>query len=92
MPPPKHIVNYHEALGYDYGDWIKCEVPNCGFRSVDIHHITPRSKFGSKRKDEQDNINNLIGLCRAHHNAAHDNKICKETLFEIVEVRNANIK
>jgi len=37
----------------------------------DIHHIEPRSSFGSKRKDEQDKIENLIGLCRECHNKAH---------------------
>jgi hypothetical protein len=77
-----HIVNYHEALGIDIGTWIACEV--CNATSVDIHHVIPRSKFGSKRKAGQDQISNLIALCRNCHNLAHDGKISKETLQEII--------
>jgi len=80
-----HIVNYHKALGIDFGSWIACEV--CSATSVDIHHIIPRSKFGSKRKAEQDHVSNLIALCRDCHNLAHDGKITKEQLQEIVSKR-----
>ena len=80
-----HVVNYHKALGIDLGSWIACEV--CGTTSVEIHHIIPRSKFGSKRKAEQDDISNLVALCRACHNLAHDNVISKEKLQEIVNKR-----
>lgn len=86
MALPKHIVNYHEGLGYSPGDYIGCEY--CAGKAVDIHHIIPRSKFGSKRKDEQDKITNLIALCRDCHNKAHANIISKETLQEIVNKRN----
>jgi len=82
----QHIKNYHQALGIDIGTWIACEV--CNATSVDIHHVTPRSKFGSKRKAEQDHVNNLVALCRNCHNLAHDNKISKETLQEIIIKRN----
>ena len=85
MPLPKHVGIYFDYFGYDVNSWIACEV--CGVTSVDIHHIIPRSKFGSKRKEEQDNIRNLIALCRDCHNLAHDNKITKETLQEIVNKR-----
>lgn len=85
MPLPKHILNYYKELGIDLGCWVGCEV--CNVTSVDIHHVIPRSKFGSKRKEEQDNIRNLIALCRDCHNLAHDNKITKETLQEIVNKR-----
>jgi 5-methylcytosine-specific restriction endonuclease McrA len=80
-----HIVNYHKALGIDLGTWIACEV--CNATSVDIHHIIPRSKFGSKRKAEQDHYNNLVALCRVCHNLAHDNFITKEQLQIIVSKR-----
>lgn len=76
-----YVVNYHKALGIDLGSWIACEV--CGTTSVEIHHIIPRSKFGSKRKAEQDHISNLVALCRLCHNLAHDNVISKEKLQEI---------
>lgn len=80
-----HTKIYFDYFGYDVNSWIACEV--CGGTSVDIHHVVPRSKFGSKRKEEQDNISNLIALCRNCHNQAHDNKITKETLQEIVNKR-----
>jgi 5-methylcytosine-specific restriction endonuclease McrA len=80
-----HVVNYHKALGIDLGSWIACEV--CGTTSVEIHHIIPRSKFGSKRKAEQDHVSNLVALCRVCHNLAHENKITKEQLQTIVSKR-----
>ena len=85
MPLPKHVGIYFDYFGYDVNSWIACEV--CGVTSVDIHHIIPRSKFGSKRKDEQDNISNLIALCRDCHNQAHSHEISKETLFSIIANR-----
>jgi 5-methylcytosine-specific restriction endonuclease McrA len=80
-----HIVNYHKALGYSFTDYIGCEC--CASKAVDIHHIIPRSKFGSKRKAEQDHANNLVALCRVCHNLAHDNVITKEQLQIIVSKR-----
>ncbi len=80
-----HIVNYHKGLGIDLGSWIACEV--CSATSVDIHHILPRSKFGSKRKAEQDHVSNLVALCRVCHNLAHDGTISKEKLFQISKNR-----
>lgn len=58
-----------KAFGYDESSFISCEL--CGAKSVEIHHIEPRSSFGSKRKDEQDHIDNLIALCRDCHNKVH---------------------
>lgn len=65
----KHVEVYLKAFNYIEGDFIPCE--SCGLRGVDIHHIIPRSKFGKKRKDEQDLITNLICLCRLCHEKAH---------------------
>jgi len=48
-----------------------------------LHHITPRSKFGSKEKAKQDNIENLIALCRFHHEQAHANILTKEYLTDL---------
>lgn len=56
-------------FGYTEPDFIACEY--CGSWAVDIHHIEPRSKFGSKRKNERDDIKNLIALCRRCHDLAH---------------------
>lgn len=58
------------AHGYDASSFIPCFV--CGCKAVDIHHIIPRSKFGSKTKHIQDALNNLVALCRTHHELAHN--------------------
>jgi len=80
-----HVKNYLNSLRLSTGDFIPCEV--CGGASNDIHHIVFRSKFGSKRKDEQDAPENLIALCREHHNQAHDNILTAEYLKSIVAKR-----
>lgn len=82
-----HTVNYFNHFGYGPEDFIECEIPNCNQKAVDIHHIIPRSKFGKKRKDEQDDITNLIGLCRAHHDDAHNNILTKEYLQSLTLAR-----
>ncbi len=61
----KHTKVYLQYFNFTPEDFIPCEL--CGSKAVDIHHIVPRSKFGSKRKDEQDNIINLMALCRTCH-------------------------
>lgn len=80
-----HIKNYLESISLSIADFIPCEV--CGAKSVDVHHIIPRSKFGKKRKDEQDAPANLIALCRGCHNQAHDNVLTKEFLKSIANKR-----
>ena len=78
----KHIKIYLNYFGYSIADRIGCE--NCGsYNSVDCHHIEPRSKFGTKNKDKQDHIDNLIALCRDCHNKAHSNILTKEQLTDI---------
>lgn len=64
-----HVKVYFQAFNLDEGDFVRCE--KCGAKAIDIHHIIPRSKFGKKRKDEQDNITNLMALCRPCHDEAH---------------------
>lgn len=77
-----HVKVYHDYFGYYYGEFFLCE---CCQRekAVDIHHIIYRSKFGAKRKDEQDLITNLIGLCRKCHDKAHSEELTKEYLTNI---------
>jgi len=81
-----HVANYFKAFGYGIDSVILCETCQSE-RATDIHHIIPRSKFGSKRKAEQDHVSNLVALCRVCHNLAHDGKITKEQLQEIVSKR-----
>jgi len=75
-----YIIEYFRH--HDPLDFLPCEV--CGRKAVDVHHIEPRGMGGSKMKDYYDN---LIGLCRDCHNAAHDNKITKEQLKKITHGR-----
>lgn len=82
-----HTKVYYEYFNYIPGEYIECEIPGCGCQAVDIHHIIPRSKFGSKRKDEQDDPKNLIGLCRKCHDKADSNEYTDEYLQSITENR-----
>ena len=65
-----------KAFGYSEADFIPCEIPDCGQRCVDIHHIWARSI----RKDLENEISNLIGLCREHHILYGDIKSKREYL------------
>lgn len=83
-----HIKVYFEYYGYGEEDIIPCEV--CGCKAVDIAHIKARSTFGSKRKEEQDKITNLVSLCRScHYKYDFENKISEEDLQQI---HNLNLK
>ena len=78
----KHVKVYLDYFNYGIDDKIPCEY--CGAIAVDIAHITARSKFGSKRADEKDDIVNLVALCRhCHYEYDFENGIEKEELIEI---------
>jgi len=72
----KHTKVYFRYFDYGEQDMIPCEI--CGARAVDIHYITGRGKG-------KDVIENLIALCREHHNVAHkiNNKYTQAYLSEI---------
>lgn len=75
----KHIkifLDYHNL----HGERIMCQ---CCERqeAVDVHHIEPKGMGGS---DQKDFIENLIALCRECHNAAHEEKVSKMVLKNIV--------
>jgi 5-methylcytosine-specific restriction endonuclease McrA len=78
----RHTLIYLKHFGYCEQDRILCEV--CKKLAVDIHHVIPRSKFGKKTKHLQDDISNLIALCRECHEKAHAKIISKETLTDII--------
>lgn len=67
-----YIKNYmkHYRIGID--DIVLCKV--CGQVSVDLHHIVYRSQGGG------DGVDNLIPLCRKHHEDAHKKILTKEYL------------
>ena len=75
----RHVSNYLTARDLTPYEPILCEI--CGAISVDIHHIVPRSKFGSKTKELQDDFSNLIALCRKCHEKAHNEQISKAELY-----------
>jgi len=51
-------------------DQRRCQVPGCtNTRWLDVHHLEPRSEGG------RHSMENLTGLCSAHHRAAHRGKI-----------------
>lgn len=87
-----HVKNYFQAFGYDESSFVACEI--CGRQSSDIHHIEPRSKFGSKNYGDMDKPNNLVALCRKCHMDAHGpaSRDIKIQLKEIVAKRQMVIK
>ena len=66
----KHTKIYMQYFDFGIDDFIPCEA--CGNKAVDIHHIFGRGK-------DKDVIENLMALCRKHHEAAH-NSIPKEEM------------
>lgn len=76
----KHTKIYLDYFGYGEQSFIPCEV--CGSRAVDIHHINGRGKG-------KDVIENLMALCRYHHNQAHAEKLSK---VELQERHNKNLR
>lgn len=74
----KHTKIYITFFGYDESDFIPCEI--CDKKAVDIHHIDARGMGGSQFKDR---IENLMALCREHHEEYGDKKQFKEKLREL---------
>jgi len=72
-----HTKIYMDAYGYDESDSILCEIIFCYNNAVDIHHIDARGMGGSKTKDIPEN---LMALCRVHHDKYGDKKQFKEGL------------
>lgn len=79
----KHVKVYLEYFGYDGVSYIPCEA--CANQANQVHHIVYRSKFGSKEKEKQDRIENLMGLCFSCHEKAHNEILSKDYLKEVHE-------
>jgi predicted restriction endonuclease len=74
----KHVKTYIDYFGFSEGDMILCEV--CEKIAIDVHHIQYKSQLG------KDVIENLIALCRYHHDCSHFKEkpfLTKETLQSI---------
>jgi 5-methylcytosine-specific restriction endonuclease McrA len=72
---------YLDHFGYSISDFIHCEI--CGDKAIDIHHIHARSK----RKDLENDIANLMAVCRICHEKYGDNKQFQEQLQNIHDNR-----
>jgi 5-methylcytosine-specific restriction endonuclease McrA len=72
---------YLDYFGYSIADFIHCEV--CGDKAIDIHHIQARSK----RKDMENDITNLMAVCRICHQEYGDKKQFIEHLQKIHDNR-----
>ncbi len=73
-----HIEIYLKAFGYDISDFMPCEI--CSQLAVNVHHISPRGRGGSKEKDY---ISNLMGVCMSCHNDCENHVYSKERQYEI---------
>lgn len=78
----KHTKIYFQYFGYTPGDFIPCEV--CGAVANDIHHIQARGMGGSKTADR---IENLMALCRKHHEMYGDRKQWKDWLQKVHDLK-----
>jgi predicted restriction endonuclease len=78
----KHVKIYLDYFGYDISDTILCEV--CGAKAVDLHHIERRGMGGSKSADR---IENIMALCRKHHEEFGDKKQWKEWLIKLHNIK-----
>lgn len=76
----RHVKIYFDHHGYKPGDFIPCRV--CGCTAVDIHHIIARRSGGNPSGDK-DTPENLIALCRKHHEEFGDKKQYIEYLRSI---------
>lgn len=72
-----YTQTYLDHFGYTTADFIPCEC--CGDKAVDIHHIEARSK----RKDLENDITNLMALCRTCHVKFGDKIAFKHELQKI---------
>lgn len=83
----KHTKVYLEFFGYGVEDFIGCEV--CGKRAVDIHHINARGMGGTKAEE---NIENLMALCRSCHIEYGDKKQHIQYLIDLHNVKTSRYK
>ena len=73
----KHVSDYFKHFGYTHQGEVFCEL--CGRLAQDLHHI----EYGRYKRD--DSVENIIALCRPHHENAHAGIIAKYKLKEIHE-------
>lgn len=75
-----HTKIYLSFFDYDTDSFIPCEL--CGNTANDVHHINARG-MGGDIKNKKDIIENLMALCRSHHEEYGDISELKEKLTEL---------
>lgn len=75
----RHTKIWMDAMGYGEGDFMECEMQLCSAEAVDVHHIEPRG-MGGDPTGKRDVPENLMGLCRHHHEEAERKVMSKEVL------------
>ncbi len=75
-----HTTVYMQFFGYQIQSDCVCEI--CGRPAVDVNHIDARG-MGGNPKGDKDEIENLMGMCREHHDEYGDVPECKPLLTEI---------
>jgi 5-methylcytosine-specific restriction endonuclease McrA len=73
-----YVKTYHDFFGYSIADWIPCEC-GCGRQSVDIHHLTPKSRD----KAAINKIENLVAVSRECHERADRDRDFNDVLRAI---------
>jgi len=73
----KYTKVYFDFFGLTIADFVSCEI--CGTKSTEIHHILNRSH----RKDLENEITNLMAVCRSCHVEYGDKKQYIEYLQKI---------
>lgn len=78
----KHTKIYMNFFNFKITEDCICEIPGCGLPAVDINHIQSRG-MGGNPKGDKDHIENLIAVCRNHHNMYGDVPELKEWLIKV---------
>lgn len=78
----KHTRTYLDYFSFQIPEDCICELPGCGKFINDIHHIQCRG-MGGDPQGKKDVIENLMGLCREHHDQHGDVPSKREWLREV---------
>lgn len=56
------------------------------YENLEVHHVEPINQYWDRRLDDD----NLITLCRNHHEMAEAGEISRDTLMAIIEEQESN--
>ena len=78
----KYTRLYLDFFGFQIPEDCVCEIPDCNLPAVDINHINARG-MGGNPKGDKDQIENLMAMCRNHHNKFGDSPQHKPMMVEV---------